>query len=74
MKKIFLMFATAALAATTLSSCIDDAEVTSVMTEEKKQELAITDANKIFSAAVNGMHVNMQSAVYANILYKQATG
>ena len=67
MKKIFLMFAAAALAATTLSSCIDDAEVTSVMTEEKKQELAITDANKIFSAAVNGMHVNMQSAVYANI-------
>ncbi len=56
MKYILSVFAVAV----SLSSCIEDAELTNVMTETKKQEIAEADPDKVFASAVAGMSVDMQ--------------
>ena len=54
-------------AGTLLTSCIEDADVTAYMTEDKRQEIAESDPDKVFSGTVAGMHSDMQSYVYSNM-------
>ncbi len=67
MKKIISMLAVAVMAVSALSSCVDDAEVTAYMTPEVKDEIAADNPDKIFAAAVAGIHTDIQSYVYANM-------
>ncbi|MBQ8553663.1 MAG: RagB/SusD family nutrient uptake outer membrane protein [Alistipes sp.] len=67
MKKIISMLAMAALAATTLSSCVEDAEVTAYLTPDKKNEIAAENPDKVFAAQVAGIYSDIQSYVYSNM-------
>ena len=67
MKKIISMLAMAALAATTLSSCVEDAEVTAYLTPDKKNEIAAENPDKVFAAQVAGINTDIQSYVYSNM-------
>ena len=67
MKKIISMLAVAVMAVSALSSCVDDAEVTAYMTPEVKDEIAADNPDKIFAAAVAGIHTDIQSYVYSNM-------
>lgn len=67
MKKIALLFATAGLAVTFLSSCIEDSEVTGVLTDDKKDEIASDDPDKVFTADLAGMYTNLQQYVYSDM-------
>ncbi len=64
MKKIIWMLLAAPLA---FASCSEDAEVTGTLTEEKKNEIAAQDPDKVFAAQVNGMYTDLQSYVYSNV-------
>lgn len=66
MKKIFLILLTAPLAVT-LSSCIEDAEVTAYLTPDKKDEIAAQDPDKVFSATVAGMYNDLQQYVHTDV-------
>lgn len=66
MKKIISMLAVAVMAVSALSSCVDDAEVTAYMTPEVKDEIATNNPEKIFAAAVAGIHSDIQSYVYSD--------
>ena len=61
------MLAVAVMAVSALSSCVDDAEVTAYMTPEVKDEIAADNPDKIFAAAVAGIHTDIQSYVYSNM-------
>ena len=62
--KIFLL----ALASLPLfTSCIDDAEQNTYLTEDRRTELAKENPDKVFSSAVAGMYSDMQSYVYSNM-------
>ena len=61
------MLAVAVMAVSALSSCVDDAEVTAYMTPEVKDEIAADNPDKIFAAAVAGIHTDIQSYVYADV-------
>ncbi len=63
MKYILSAFAVAV----SLSSCIEDAELTSVMTESKKQEIAEANPDKVFASAVAGMYTETQQYVYSDM-------
>ena len=67
MKKIISMLAMAALAATTLSSCVEDAEVTAYLTPDKKNEIAAENPDKVFAAQVAGINTDIQSYVYSDM-------
>ena len=67
MKKIISMLAMAALAATTLSSCVEDAEVTAYLTPDKKNEIAAENPDKVFAAQVACIYSDIQSYVYSNM-------
>lgn len=55
-----------ALIATSLTtSCINDADLTAYMSEGQRQEIASSDPEKVFSAAVAGMYNDMQQ--YVNV-------
>lgn len=55
-----------ALIATNLTtSCINDADLTAYMSEGQRQEIASSDPEKVFSAAVAGMYNDMQQ--YVNV-------
>ena len=55
-----------ALIATSLTtSCINDADLTAYMSEGQRQEIASSDPEKVFSAAVAGMYNDMQQ--YENV-------
>ena len=55
-----------ALIATSLTtSCINDADLTAYMSEGQRQEIASSDAEKVFYAAVAGMYNEMQ--LYVNV-------
>ena len=55
-----------ALNATRLTtSCINDADLTAYMSEGQRQEIASSDPEKVFSAAVAGMYNDMQQ--YVNV-------
>ena len=62
MKKIFLILLAMPFAVT-LTSCMEDADVTAYMTEDKKEEIAAQDPDKVFSAIVSGMYNDMQQYV-----------
>lgn len=62
MKKILLMLLTVPFAAT-LSSCMEDADITGYMTDDKKNEIALDDPDKVFSATVAGVYNDMQQYV-----------
>ena len=63
MKKILFLLG----AVLTLSSCLEDTEDTSVLTQEQKQEIASQDPDKVFSSDLVGMYSNMQSYVYSDV-------
>lgn len=67
MKKIALLFATAGLVVASLSSCIEDSEVTGALTDDMKNEIAGEDPDKVFSADQAGMYTNLQQYVYSNV-------
>lgn len=67
MKKIALLLATAGLAVTFFSSCIEDSEVTGVLTDDKKDEIASDDPDKVFTADLAGMYTNLQQYVYQDV-------
>lgn len=67
MKKIISMLAMAAFAVTGLSSCVDDAEVTQYLTEDKKNEIASDDPDKVFAAQVAGINSDMQQYVNSDM-------
>lgn len=61
-----IKFMTLALVASNLfASCMDNADLTAYMSEEQRQEIASSDPEKVFSAAVAGMYNDMQQ--YANV-------
>lgn len=61
--KIFLL----ALASLPLfTSCIDDAEQNTYLTEDRRTELANENPDKVFSSAVAGIYSDMQSYVKTN--------
>lgn len=66
MKKIFLILLVAPFAAT-LSSCMEDAEVTAYLTPDKKDEIAAQDPDKVFSATVSGMYNDLQQYVHTDV-------
>lgn len=61
------MLAVAVMAVSALSSCIDDSEVTAYMTPDVKNEIAASNPDKVFAAAVAGFHNDMQSYVYSDM-------
>ena len=67
MKKIISMLAVAVMAVSALSSCVDDAEVTAYMTPDVKEGLEETNPNKIYTAALAGIHSEIQSYVYSDL-------
>ena len=59
---------TLALVASNLfTSCMDDADLTAYMSEGQRQEIASSDPEKVFSAAVDGMYNDMQQYVNVNL-------
>lgn len=66
MKKIALLFATAGLVVASLSSCIEDSEVTGALTDDMKNEITGEDPDKVFSADLAGMYTNLQQYVYSD--------
>lgn len=66
MKKILLLLLSAPLALS-LNSCIEDADVTGYMTEDKKGEISASDPDKVFTAAIDGMYGDMQSYYHTNV-------
>ncbi len=65
MKKLKYILSAFAVAVS-LSSCIEDAELTSVMTETKKQEIAEANPDKVFASAVAGIYSDIQSFYKSN--------
>lgn len=57
----------AAFAVTGLSSCVDDAEVTRYLTEDKKNEIAADNPDKVFAAQVAGIYSDFQSYYNTNM-------
>lgn len=63
-----IKFMTLALVASNLfTSCMDDADLTAYMSEGQRQEIASSDPEKVFSAAVAGMYNDMQQYVNVNL-------
>lgn len=52
---------------TLLNSCIKDAEVTAYMTEDKKDEIAKDNPDKVFAATVAGMYNDFQQYVHTDV-------
>lgn len=46
---------------------MEDAEITAYMTSDKKDEIAVQDPDKIFSATVSGMYNDMQQYVHKDV-------
>ena len=61
--KTIKIITTALVAASLFTSCIDDADLTAYMSEDKRQEIASDNPEKVFSAAVAGMYNDMQQYV-----------
>lgn len=49
------------------TACIDDAEQNTYLTEDRRNEIANEDPDKVFSSAVAGMYTDMQQYVYPNM-------
>lgn len=47
--------------AVAFSSCSEDADVTAYLTENKKNEIAVDNPDKVYSAQVNGLYNDLQS-------------
>lgn len=59
---------TLAIAALPLfTSCMDEGEQNTYLTEDRRTELANEDPDKVFSSAVNGLYSDMQNYVYNNM-------
>ncbi len=65
MKKLAIIFS--AMAALTLSSCLDDTELTGTISDDRMQEISSQDPDKVFAASVQGMYGDMQQYVYSNL-------
>ena len=63
MKKILFLLG----AVLTLSSCLEDSEDTSVLTQSQKNEIASQNPDKVFSSDLAGMYSNLQSYVYSDM-------
>ena len=66
MKKIIVSLL-AVTFASTMVSCLKDAENTGVLGEERRQELIEDNPDQILSSALAGMSANIQSACYSNL-------
>lgn len=58
-KLLFLALSSLSL----FSSCIDDAEQNTYITDERRNEIANEDPDRVFSSSVAGMYTNMQQYV-----------
>lgn len=58
-KLLFLALSSLSL----FSSCIDDAEQNTYITDERRNEIANEDPDRFFSSSVAGMYTNMQQYV-----------
>lgn len=66
MKKIIWSLLSATLALTFVS-CSEDAEVTAYLTDDRKNEIAVENPDKVFSAQVSGLYNDLQSYVDQNL-------
>lgn len=66
MKNIKGKFLVISLAAISFVGCVKDAEVTAYLTQDRKDELAAEDPEKIFTATVNGVYSDLQSFCNTN--------
>ena len=64
-KKNIILLAIASI--TMFGSCIDDAEQKAYLTEDKRNEVAQEDPDKVYSSAVAGMYTDMQQYVKTNL-------
>ena len=63
MKKILFLLG----AVLTLSSCLEDSEDTSVLTQSQKNEIASQNPDNVFSSDLAGMYSNLQSYVHSDM-------
>lgn len=66
MKKILIFLLSAVSAASLAVSCSKDAVSSLIMTDDRKNEIAESDPDKVYSAAMAGMYSDVQSYYYTD--------
>ena len=67
MKKIIILFFVTVALSLSFGSCSKDAIQTGILSNDRKQEIAAEDPEKVYSADMAGMYTHVQQYVYSNL-------
>lgn len=67
MKKIIILFFGTVALSLSFGSCSKDAIQTGILSNDRKQEIAAEDPEKVFSADMAGMYTHVQEYVYSDL-------